>query len=195
MRRRKTYREQGTGRRATTITNDNNLLGVEQRLGRGIKREGLALLAQLLTKEILTAVDNLPDRVLKPVVVLWEDGVVVKGPVDGVIQQLKVRIRAVSDGSGDGSRERLSTSFGVKTGLGFCSIFSTGDDSVKPMGNANKSTTIVGDINDELFGASLLEVLQTCKEVLLEFSERGGTEAAKSQNASLSLVHVVELGD
>jgi len=155
----------------------------------------LALLTQFLTEEILTAVDTFPDGVFKPVVVPWEEGVVVKRPVDGVIQQLKGRIRAVSDGGGDGSRERLSASFGVETGLGFRSVFGAGDDTVKPVGNANKSTTIVGNVNDKLFGASRLEVLQTCEEVLLEFSERGGTETAKNQNTSLSLVHVVELGD
>ena len=35
-REKKTYREQGAGRSATTIPNDNNLLGVEKCLGRGL---------------------------------------------------------------------------------------------------------------------------------------------------------------
>ena len=152
-------------------------------------------MAQLLTEEILTLIDNFPDGVLKPVVLLWEEGVVGKGPVEGVIQHLNVGVHAVSDGGGDGLRERLSTSLGIETRVGFRSALGPGDDTVEPVGNTNKPTAIVGNIDDQLFSASCLEALQTCEEVLLELCERGGTEAAESQNTGLSLAQVVELGD
>ena len=120
------------------ITNDNNPLGVKQSLGRGVKRERLTRLAQLLTEEILTAVDEFPDRVL----------VVAKGPVGGVIQWLGLGICPVGDSGGGDSCERLSTNLGVETGLRFRSILGPGDDAVELVGNANASITIVGDISD-----------------------------------------------
>ena len=192
---RETYREQGAGRGATTIANDSNLRGVEQSLGRGIDGEGLALLAQLLTEEILVVVDDFPNGVLKPVVAFWEEGVVSKRPVEGVIQHLPIGIHAVSDSGGDGLRKRFSTSLRVEASLGFRSTLGSGDDTMEPVGDANVSATIVGNVNDQLFGTSRLEVLQTCEQVLLEISERGGAETAKSQNTGLSFVQVVELGD
>jgi hypothetical protein len=91
--------------------------------------------------------------------------------------------------------ERLSASLGVEPGLGFRGARVADDDAVEPVGDANISTAVIGNINDQLFGASRLEVLQTCEEVSLELIERGGTEAAKSQDTGLSLVQVVELGD
>ena len=191
----RTYGEQGAGRATTTIADDRNLLGVKQRLGRWVERERLALLTQLLTEEILAIIDDFPDRVLEPVVALWKEGVVVKGPVEGVVQQLRVGIHTISDGGSDGFGERLSTSLGVETGLGFRSTLGPGDDTVEPMGDANVSTTIVGNIDDQLFRTSRPEVLQTREEVLLELIERGGTEAAKSQDAGLRFIQVVELGD
>ena len=191
----KTYGEQGAGRCATTVGNDSNLLGVEQSLGRGVKRERLALLAQLLTEKILVVVDNFPDRVFEPIVVLREECVVAKGPVVWVIQQFKVRIRAVGDGGGDGSRERLSTSLGVEAGLWFRSTLGSGDNTMEPVGNANISAAIVCNVNDQLLGTGSLEVLQTCEEILLEIGKRGCSEATKSQNTGLSLVQVVKLGD
>ena len=115
-------------------------------------------------------IDNFADGVLKPVIVPWEEGVIAKCPVSGVIHQRRARIRAASDGGGDGSRKRLSASFGIETGLGFRSALGASDDTVKPVGNANKSATVIGNVNDELLGASRLEVLQTREEVLLEFS-------------------------
>ena len=69
-----------------TIANDGNLLGVEQSMGREVNCEGLTLLTQLLAKEILVTVDDLPDGVLEPVVLVWEVGVVGIGPVEGIIQ-------------------------------------------------------------------------------------------------------------
>ena len=66
---------------------------------------------------------------------------------------------------------------------------------MEPMGNANISAAIVGDINNQLFSTCSLEVLQTCEQVPLEISERGGTETAKSQNPGLRFAQVVELGD
>lgn len=158
----------------------------------------MTLLAQLLAEEVLTVVYNFPDGVLKPVVVPWEGGVVAKGPPDGVIQQLGVVICAAGDGGSDGLRKRLSASLSVETGLGFRSVLGASDDTVKPVGNANISTTIVGNVNDELFGASRLKVLYTFEEGLLEYSgceQVGVTKAAKSQNTSLSPFHVVELAD
>ena len=152
-------------------------------------------MAQLLTEKILVVVDNFPDRVFEPIVVLREECVVAKGPVDWVIQQFKVRIRAFSDGGGDGLRERLSTGLGVEAGLWFRSTLGSGDNTMEPVGNANVSTAVICNINDQLFGTGSLEVLQTCEEILLEIGERGCSEAAKSQNTGLSLVQVVELGD
>ena len=152
-------------------------------------------MAQLLAEEILMAIDEFSDGVLKPVVVLWEEGVVAKCPVEGVVQKFHIRICAISNGSGDGLRERLSTSLGVEAGLGFCSTLRPDDDTVEPVRNANISAAVVGNINDELFGTSRLEVLQTCEEAFLELSERGGTKTAKGQNTGLRLVQVVELGD
>ena len=46
-----------------------------------------------------------------------------------------------------------------------------------------------------MFGTGSLEALQTCEEILLEVGERGRREAPKSQDTSLSLVQVMELGD
>ena len=55
-------------------------------MGREVNCEGLTLLTQLLAKEILVTVDDLPDGVLEPVVLVWEVGVVGIGPVEGIIQ-------------------------------------------------------------------------------------------------------------
>lgn len=155
----------------------------------------MALLAQFLTEEILVAVDNFPDRVFEPIVVLREVRVVAKSPIDRVIQQLRIRICTGSDDGGDCLRERISTSLGIEAGLGFRGTLGSGDNAVEPVGNADVSTAIVGNVNDQSFSTSSLEVQQTCEEIVLELGGRGGSEAAKSQNTGLSLVQVVEPGD
>lgn len=154
-----THGEQGAGRCAAAIANDSNLLGVEQCLGRGVNSERLALLAQFLTEEIITAVDNLLDRVLKPIIFCREEGIVCESPVKGVIQQISIRIRSISNGGRDSLGERLSTGLSVETGLGFRGVLGSGDDAVKPLGNTNIPTAIVGDVDYELFGTGCLEVL------------------------------------
>lgn len=116
-------------------------------------------MAQLLTEGVLVSVDNLLDRVLEPVVVYREGGVVSKGPVDGIVHEQKVRIDSIGDGRGDCLRERLSAGLGVEASLGFGGALGTCDDAVKPLGEAKKPTAVVGDVDDELFGASGLEVL------------------------------------
>ena len=133
-------------------------------------------------------VDNLLYRVFKPVVSRREASVVGKGPVKGVVQQEPVRVRSVGNSGGDSLRERLRTTLGVETGLGFRGIPGSGDDTVKPVGNTNIPTPVVSNVDYELFGASCLEVLQTREEVCLEGAERARTEATESQNAGLSVV-------
>ena len=131
-----------------TIANDGNLLRVEQSLGRGINFEGLTLLAQLLAKGIFTTVDDLLDGILEPVVLLWEEGVVGIGPAEGIIQQIVVGVRSFSNCGGDGLGKRLSARLSVETSLGFGGILSSGDDAMEPVGDANESTAIVGDIDN-----------------------------------------------
>ena len=131
-----------------TIANDGNLLRVEQSLGRGIDFEGLTLLAQLLAKGIFTTVDDLLDGILEPVVLLWEEGVVGIGPAEGIIQQIVVGVRSFSNCGGDSLGKRLSARLSVETGLGFGGVLGSGDDAMEPVGNANESTAIVGDIDN-----------------------------------------------
>jgi hypothetical protein len=152
-------------------------------------------LAQFLTEEIIATVDNLLDGVLEPVVFCWEGGIVGKSPVNGIIRQVPIGIRAIGNSSRDGLREWLSTSLSVETCLRLRGVLGSGDDAVKPVGDAYISTTIVGDVDYELLSTSCLEVLQTREEALLEVTERFGTEATKSQNTGLSVVQVVKLGD
>ena len=142
------------------IANDSDLLGVEQALERGVNRPGGALSAQLLTKEILTAIDDLLDGVLEPVVLIWEGGVIGRAQPQpsGIIQQVVVRIRPLSNGGGDSLRERLSARLCVETNQSFGGTLSSGDKAMEPVGGANKSAAIVGDVNNQPLGTQCFEV-------------------------------------
>ena len=134
------------------IANDSNILGLEKFLEREFHIGGdigrVTLSAQLLTKEIFMTVDSLPDGVLEPVVLLWEEGVVGIGPAEGIIQQIVVGVRSFSNCSGDSLGKRLSARLSVETGLGFGGVLGSGDDAMEPVGDANESTAIVGDIDN-----------------------------------------------
>ena len=153
----KTHREQGTGRSTAAIANDSDLLGVEQALGRGVNRLGGALSAQLLTKEIFPTVDNLPDGVLEPVVLLWEGGVIGRAQPSGTIQQAVVRVHPLSNGGGDSLRERLSACLRVETNQSFGGVLGSDDKAMEPLGDANTSAAIVGDVDNQLLGTCCFE--------------------------------------
>ena len=123
------------------IAKDNNLLGFEKSLERETHVGGEigrgTLSAQLLTKEIFMTVDDLPDGVLEPVVLLWEGGVVGKGPPCGIIQQAAARALHFSNGGSDILRERLSACLRVETSWQFGGILSSGDKATEQMGDAN----------------------------------------------------------
>ena len=61
--------------------------------------------------------------------------------------------------------------------------------------NRSGTKSCTHDVDDELSRALVLQVLQTCKEVLLEIVERIAREATKSKHASLFVIKHVELND
>ena len=139
------------------IANDSNILGFEQFLEREFHIRGDigggTLSAQLLTKEIFMAVDSFPDGVLEPVVLLWEGDVLERVPPLGIIQRLRVRPK-FSNGSSDSLRERLSACLSVETHwqFQFGGIFGSGDKATEQVGDANPSTAIVGDVDNQPLG-------------------------------------------
>ncbi len=80
------YAEEGARARTATVTEDDDVLRVEEGLRRRVKLERLALLAEALAERILAAVDRLLDRLGEPVVACGHVGVVGERPADRVVE-------------------------------------------------------------------------------------------------------------
>ena len=104
-------------------------------------------------------IDDLPDRVIEPVVILWELGVVGKCMANGIIQQEGLSVHPCFNNCGsDSLRERLSAGLlSVEASLGFSSILDSGENMMEPAGSADMSTAIVGDVDNQLLGTHPFE--------------------------------------
>ena len=103
-------------------------------------------------------IHGLPDGVLEPVVILLELGVVGKGLANGIIQQERLIVHLCFNNCGsDSLRERLGADLSVEDRLGFGGILDSGENAMEPAGDADMSTTIVGDIDNQLLGTRSFE--------------------------------------